>query len=61
MKWSNTRTVPWTVNTLTGQFGVEQKGFSPGELQAIRHLLHQKISVFSQVLPVVNGKHLWYL
>ncbi len=34
---------PWTVDALTDQFGVGEKGFSPGDLKAHRQLLYQNI------------------
>lgn len=39
---------PWTVDTLISQFGVKGKDFFPRDMQAIRQLLHQNITAFSQ-------------
>ncbi len=49
---------PWTVDTLMRQFGVEEEGFSPRELKAARHLLHQNISVYSQGETELGRTHL---
>lgn len=49
---------PWLVDMLMSPFGVEEKGFSPGELEAIRQLLHHNTSVFSQGKTDLGRTHL---
>lgn len=49
---------PWTVETLMSQFGVDDRGFSQGELKAIRQLFQQNISVFSRGETDLGRTHL---